>query len=237
MVIFYCSLRMPPKKVADKSTKKPPEKSPGFNRFVATVAESVQKQLDPSALLAKSVRIRLILAWLICIQRTRKDEQPRECEGASRKRAKLQNTPKLPSPALDLLHAYLGKLTDMGGMLVPAKALQMKSEQACIVQRAKLTAWLSEKLREHVEPQLLKLADAGEEQGMVTIPPSIFKGIEAFALRVREKRSPAAVTLDALRSDGYETSAEQWNYGNSYVPITHLPSTYQYEMRVVLKWG
>ena len=65
------------------------------------------------------------------------------CEEPSGKRARVESVPKLPSPAVDLLRAYLGTLQDMGGMILPAAALKLKSQQACIIQKVKLQAWLS----------------------------------------------------------------------------------------------
>ena len=59
---------------------------PSFKQFVATVAERVQKQFDPSTLIAKAVRNELIITWLLCIRRSGllTNEQLPGCEEPSR---------------------------------------------------------------------------------------------------------------------------------------------------------
>eukprot|EP00930_Biecheleria_cincta_P072676 TRINITY_DN60031_c0_g1_i1.p1 TRINITY_DN60031_c0_g1~~TRINITY_DN60031_c0_g1_i1.p1 ORF type:complete len:216 (+),score=24.33 TRINITY_DN60031_c0_g1_i1:122-769(+) len=210
-----------------------------IHQLVASVAEGVYEKLDPSKFICKAVHNKVIITWLLCIQRSRslKNTHPQGSQEPSHKRARVDMFLNLPNPAVDLLRAHLGTLQDMGAMVLPAKVLKLRSDRGCAVQRAKLQAWLACELRKEVEPQLMKIADSGALEGKVLVPKKVVAGVNQCVANVRGNRQPGVVVLDALRSEGYTTSDERWIVSpGTYHKFFSSSHSVNCDLEITLKW-
>mmetsp|Transcript_40171 Transcript_40171/g.115980 ORF Transcript_40171/g.115980 Transcript_40171/m.115980 type:complete len:221 (+) Transcript_40171:72-734(+) len=182
--------------------------------LIASTFEEIQSRFDHTRLVSSSIRNKLVLAWLLCVQRMKhfsSFQRHYHCAAdAARIGDSFQHDMRLPLEAKKLLDAFLGDISDMSCSLLPASAFKRITESQVAMERAKLNAYVSKSLQNCAHPQIMASAMRGLHRGEVVVDGGVMKALAAWEPRARDGRLPSQLVAAALEAKGFRVDKCWW---------------------------